>query len=372
MARAWIELMRRLDYKRFVAQGGDVGGQITDAMAVEAPKELVGMHANFLFALPQDISNTLQAGAPPPSDLSEQERRALQKLQGFFAKNAGYAIEMATRPQTLYGLADSPVALAAWLIDHGDGDDQPAATVLAAMRTPTEGQPPEKLTRDDVLDNITLYWLTNTGVSSARSYWDNKPPTSVPRNSPSPRHLPSSPARSTSRRGAGPKEAIRTSPTSTRRTRAVTSRHGKSRCSSRRRCVRRSSRCGSSGSPGAVRHDVRAAPCLPGQPSAGRSNPACEPMRTLSFLQHDYQDTTVDAFPVRAFEWTARQVRLRDCSGKAARIRHGSNPLAKIASTDPHAVSTMIVPNKPPATHVALPDASAVKNGLAPVKSIVQ
>ena len=83
---------------------------------------------------------------------------------------------MATRPQTLYGLADSPVALAAWLIDHGDGDDQPAATVLAAMRTPTKGQPPERLTRDDVLDNITLYWLTNTGVSAARSYWDNKPP----------------------------------------------------------------------------------------------------------------------------------------------------------------------------------------------------
>ena len=89
---------------------------------------------------------------------------------------------MATRPQTLYGLADSPVALAAWLIDHGDGDDQPAATVLEAMRTPTKGQPPERLTRDDVLDNITLYWLTNTGVSAARSYWDNKPPYFGPKN----------------------------------------------------------------------------------------------------------------------------------------------------------------------------------------------
>jgi pimeloyl-ACP methyl ester carboxylesterase len=176
MARAWIELMRRLGYTRYVAQGGDVGGQITDAMAVEAPAELVAIHTNFLFALPEDISNTLQAGAPAPSDLSDLERRALDKLRGFFTKNAGYAIEMATRPQTLCGLADSPVALAAWLIDHGDGDDQPAATVLEAMRTPTEGQPPERLTRDDVLDNITLYWLTNTGVSSARSYWDNKPP----------------------------------------------------------------------------------------------------------------------------------------------------------------------------------------------------
>lgn len=88
---------------------------------------------------------------------------------------------MATRPQTLYGNADSPVALAAWLIDHGDGDDQPAATVLATMRTPSEGLPPELLTRDDVLDNITLYWLTNTGVSSARSYWDNKPPYFLPK-----------------------------------------------------------------------------------------------------------------------------------------------------------------------------------------------
>jgi pimeloyl-ACP methyl ester carboxylesterase len=176
MARAWIVLMRRLGYTRYVAQGGDVGGQITDAMAVEAPAELVAIHTNFLFALPQDVSNAIQAGGPRPSDLSDQERRALDKLQGFFVKNAAYAIEMATRPQTLYGLADSPVALAAWLIDHGDGDDQPAATVLAAMRTPTNGQPPERLTRDDVLDNITLYWLTKTGVSAARSYWDNKPP----------------------------------------------------------------------------------------------------------------------------------------------------------------------------------------------------
>jgi pimeloyl-ACP methyl ester carboxylesterase len=176
IARAFIVLMRRLGYTRYVAQGGDLGGQITDAIAVEAPPELVAMHTNFLFALPPDVANAIQGGGPAPSDLTDPERRAIDRLHRFFAKEAGYAIEMATRPQTLYGLADSPVALAAWLIDHGDGDDQPAATVLAAMRTPTEGQPPERLTRDDVLDNITLYWLTNTGVSSARSYWDNKPP----------------------------------------------------------------------------------------------------------------------------------------------------------------------------------------------------
>jgi pimeloyl-ACP methyl ester carboxylesterase len=181
MARAFIVLMRRLGYLRYVAQGGDVGGQVTDAMALEAPVELVGIHTNFLFAVPQEVANAIQAGAPLPSDATDLERRALAKLQGFFTKNAAYAIEMATRPQTLYGTADSPVALAAWLIDHGDGDDQPAATVLAAMGTPTQGQPPERLTRDDVLDNITLYWLTNTGVSTARSYWDNKPPYFLPK-----------------------------------------------------------------------------------------------------------------------------------------------------------------------------------------------
>ena len=176
MARAWIVLMKRLGYTRFVAQGGDVGGQITDAMAVTAPPELVAIHGNFLFALSQEMANVIQAGAPPPYQFTDKEQRTLDKLRSFFTNNAAYAIEMATRPQTLYGLSDSPVALAAWLIDHGDGDNQPAATVLAAMGTPTKGQPPERLTRDDVLDNITLYWLTNTGMSAARSYWDNKPP----------------------------------------------------------------------------------------------------------------------------------------------------------------------------------------------------
>jgi pimeloyl-ACP methyl ester carboxylesterase len=151
-------------------------------MAIEAPAELVAMHTNFLFALPEDVSSAITSGGPAPSDLSDLERRALDKLKGFFAKNAFYALEMATRPQTLYGLADSPVSLAAWLIDHGDGEDQPAATVLVAMRTPTKGQPPERLTQDDVLDNITLYWLTNTGISSARSYWENKTSWFGPKN----------------------------------------------------------------------------------------------------------------------------------------------------------------------------------------------
>jgi len=181
IARAFVVLMRRLGYTRFVAQGGDVGAFVTDAMAVEAPAELAAIHTSFLFSLPEDICNVLQAGAPPPADLSDVERRALAKLQRFFLANAAYAIEMSTRPQTLYGIADSPVGLAAWLIDHGDGDDQPAAAILEAMRTPTAGQPPERLTRDDVLDNVTLYWLTNTGVSAARNYWDNKPPYFTPK-----------------------------------------------------------------------------------------------------------------------------------------------------------------------------------------------
>jgi pimeloyl-ACP methyl ester carboxylesterase len=174
IARAWIVLMKRLGYERFVAQGGDMGALITDAMALEAPPELVALHTNFPGVIPDDVLNALGSGGPPPSDLSELERRTFDKLKGFLAKEAFYAFEMATRPQTLYGIADSPVGLAAWLIDHGDGDDQPAATVLVAMRTPTKGEAAERLTRDDVLDNITLYWLTNTGISSARSYWENK------------------------------------------------------------------------------------------------------------------------------------------------------------------------------------------------------
>jgi pimeloyl-ACP methyl ester carboxylesterase len=173
-ARAWVVLMKRLGYTRYVAQGGDIGAIITDAMAREAPPGLVAMHTNFAGVVPDAVTGAAFTGGPAPAGLSDAERRTFEKLKGFLAKNAFYAFEMATRPQTLYGIADSPVGLAAWLIDHGDGDDQPAATVSAAMRTPTQGQPPERLTRDDVLDNISLYWLTNTGVSSAKSYWENK------------------------------------------------------------------------------------------------------------------------------------------------------------------------------------------------------
>jgi pimeloyl-ACP methyl ester carboxylesterase len=176
MARAWVALMKRLGYTKFVAQGGDWGAIVTDVMATQGNPELVGIHTNMPGAVPPDVSKAIATGGPAPSGLSGEESRAFQKLKHLFATGVYYAFEMATRPQTLYGIADSPVGLAAWLIDLGDGDAKPAAPLTAALRTPTKGQPRDQLTRDDVLDNITLFWLTNTGISSARLYWENKFP----------------------------------------------------------------------------------------------------------------------------------------------------------------------------------------------------
>jgi pimeloyl-ACP methyl ester carboxylesterase len=176
MARAWVVLMKRLGYTRFVAQGGDWGAIVTDVMATQGHSELIGIHTNRPGAVPPDVSKAIATGGPAPSGLSGEERAQFEKLKDLFAKGVYYAYEMATRPQTLYGTADSPAALAAWLIDLGDGDAKPAATLSAALRTPTKGQPRDQLTRDDVLDNITLFWLTNTGISSARLYWENKFP----------------------------------------------------------------------------------------------------------------------------------------------------------------------------------------------------
>jgi pimeloyl-ACP methyl ester carboxylesterase len=172
VARAWVALMKRLGYTRFVAQGGDVGALISNAMAKQAHPELLGIHVNFPGVLPADVAKALQAGNPPPSGLSADERRMYEQVKDFRAKHFAYGSMMATRPQTLYGLTDSPVALAAWILDHGDGYDQPAATVAAALLRQTSSTP--ELTRDDVLDDITLYWLTGTGISAARLYWENK------------------------------------------------------------------------------------------------------------------------------------------------------------------------------------------------------
>ena len=175
IARAWTELMRRLGYRQFVAQGGDWGGAVTNVMGHQAPLGLLGIHVNFPGTVPPNVARALQSRDPPPSGLSADERRAYEQLTTLYTKRRAYASFMGTRPQTLYGVADSPVGLAAWLLDHGDGWGQPAAPVTSAVLGHTShGHPAGDLTRDDVLDNITLYWLTCTGVSSARLYWENK------------------------------------------------------------------------------------------------------------------------------------------------------------------------------------------------------
>ena len=173
-ARAWVILMQRLGYAKFVAQGGDLGAGVCTAMARQAPPQLLGIHTNFPGTIPADIAKSLAAGNSPPADLSADERRAYEQLTVLFAKRRAYAQMMATRPQTLYALADSPIGLAAWLFDHGDGYGQPAASITSAMAGRTiAGHPAGDLTRDDVLDDFTLYWLTNTPVSAARFYWEN-------------------------------------------------------------------------------------------------------------------------------------------------------------------------------------------------------
>ncbi len=167
IGRAWVELMKRLGYTQFVATGGDWGGIVVDLMAAEpAPPELLGIHSTFAGVVPPAMDKAIPTGAPPPSDLSDDERRTYEMLAGAY----GYAgqAEMAWHPQSLFGLADSPVALAAWLIDH---DPVSYKTLIApAFVDGREGG----LTRDDILDNITLFWLTNTGVSAGRIYWEFK------------------------------------------------------------------------------------------------------------------------------------------------------------------------------------------------------
>jgi pimeloyl-ACP methyl ester carboxylesterase len=165
-ASAWIVLMERLGYTRYVAQGGDWGNAVTEQVALQAPPGLIGIHTNMPATLPDEVANALQHGTPPPSGLSPDEQRAWDQLDSFYKHGLGYAQEMANRPQTLYALADSPVGLAAWMLDHDAASHALIARVFAGQ---TEG-----LTRDDVLDNVTFYWLTNTAVSSARLYWESK------------------------------------------------------------------------------------------------------------------------------------------------------------------------------------------------------
>jgi pimeloyl-ACP methyl ester carboxylesterase len=166
VARAWTELMKRLGYNRYVAQGGDWGNAVTELMAKQTPPGLLGIHTNMAAALEPDISKGVQSGAPAPAGLSADEQHAYDQLSDFFANHVAYAIEMAKRPQTLYGVSDSPVGLAAWMLDHDKLSYDLIARAFAGQ--------PGGLSRDDVLDNVTMYWLTNTGISSARLYWENK------------------------------------------------------------------------------------------------------------------------------------------------------------------------------------------------------
>ena len=171
MARAWPELMKRLGYTHYVAQGGDWGAFVVDYMALQTPPGLLGIHTNMAGTVPADVDKALQRGEPAPSGMAVEERRAYEELVFTYKHIAIYRL-MAERPQTLYGLAGQPVALAAYLMDHGDGDGQPAAALVEGMHRTSSST--GELTRDEILDNITLYWLTNTGVSASRLYWEYK------------------------------------------------------------------------------------------------------------------------------------------------------------------------------------------------------
>jgi len=163
IADAWITLMKRLGYKKFVAQGGDWGNAISETMALKAPPELLGIHTNMPATVPANISKALASGQMPPG-LSADEKNAYEQLDFFYKKGLGYANEMSLRPQTLYGIEDSPIGLAAWILDH---DARSYELIARVFDGKSEG-----LTRDDILDNITMYWLTNTAISSARLYWE--------------------------------------------------------------------------------------------------------------------------------------------------------------------------------------------------------
>jgi pimeloyl-ACP methyl ester carboxylesterase len=166
IARAWVVLMKRLGYTRFVAQGGDWGNAVTEQMALLTPPELLGIHTNMPATVPDDVAKALKFGDPAPAGLSADEAHAFGQLDVFYKHGLAYAQEMGNRPQTLYGIADSPIGLAAWMLDH---DAASYALIARVFEGESEG-----LTRDDILDNITLYWLTNTGISSARLYWESK------------------------------------------------------------------------------------------------------------------------------------------------------------------------------------------------------
>ncbi|HLZ84353.1 MAG TPA: epoxide hydrolase [Caulobacteraceae bacterium] len=164
IAREWATLMQRLGYTRYVAQGGDWGNAVSEVMALQQPPGLLAINTNMAATVPAYVSKALSVGGPPPPGLSADEKHAWDQLDDFYRHGLAYAQEMSNRPQTLYGIADSPVGLAAWMLDH---DIRSYLMIARVFDGQTEG-----LTRDDILDNVTLYWLTNTAISSARLYWD--------------------------------------------------------------------------------------------------------------------------------------------------------------------------------------------------------
>jgi len=230
IARAWIVLMQRLGYTRYVAQGGDWGNAVTEQMALLTPTGLVGIHTNMPATIPDDIAKALATGGPPPSGLSADERYAYDQLDFFYKHGVAYAQEMGNRPQTLYAIEDSPVGLAAWMLDHDARSYALIARVFAGQ--------PEGLTRDDILDNVTLYWLTKTAVSSARScsFLHRK-------GSRYPSPWAPFPTRSTQRRGVGRKKPTPSSFITTGSLKAGTSRPGSSRKNFRKSFAQASGRC---------------------------------------------------------------------------------------------------------------------------------
>ena len=239
VASAAVELMKRLGYTRFVAQGGDWGAVIVDLMGVQAPPELLGIHSNMPGVLPPEIAQRFAplVAAPAPAGLSAEEQRCYEQVSYMYTKGIGYAVQMLLHPQTLYGIADSPAGLAAWILDH---DAQSYLDITSAF---VDGNPVGNLTRDEVLDNITLTWFTNTGISSARLYHENAFGFFDAKGVSVPAAVTVFPKELTRRREAGPSAPIRTSSISTRSIGAGTSPPGRSRSCSPTRSGPRSGRC---------------------------------------------------------------------------------------------------------------------------------